>query len=72
MKTMEIMRAIGYSLVIGEYDFKREIRDDETLYDVIEELHGTLKGQNVRYSITTKVGAKGPSDQLTELKKKEE
>jgi hypothetical protein len=71
VKTMEIMRSIGYSLVIGEYDFKKEIKEEETLYDVIEELHTILKGQNVRYSITTRVGPKGGGEGLSELKPKE-
>ncbi len=56
VKIIEMMRSIGYKPVIGEYDFKKEIGKEDSLYDVITELHEHFKGTNMRYSLTTKTG----------------
>lgn len=56
IKIIDMMRSVGYRPVIGEYDFKKEIGKEDSLYDVITELHEIFKGTNMRYSLTTKTG----------------
>ncbi len=51
---IERMRKIGAVPVVGDYDFEIVIGDDVRLFDKLDEVHRTLAGSNVRYSVTTR------------------
>ena len=49
------MADLGFTPVMGEYDFTYEIEEQATNYrETLKRLHEHLKGLNVMYSITTK------------------
>ncbi len=52
-KVIERMRKIGAVPVVGDFDFELTIGDNERLFDRLEDVHNTLKGADVRYTITT-------------------
>jgi len=52
-KVIERMRKIGAVPVVGDFDFELSLREDERLFDRLEEIHKALKGADVRYTITT-------------------
>lgn len=58
---IERMKRLGAAPVIGEYDFELEIKDDERLFDRLEEIHAALRGSGVRYTVTTRPTTPGPT-----------
>jgi hypothetical protein len=53
-QVIERMRKIGAVPVVGDYDFELALGDDERLFDKLEEIHHTLRGSSVRYTVTTR------------------
>lgn len=53
-QVIERMRKIGAVPVVGDYDFELALNDDERLFDKLEEIHHTLRGSSVRYTVTTR------------------
>lgn len=53
-QVIERMRKIGAVPVVGDYDFELALNDDERLFDRLEEIHHTLRGSSVRYTVTTR------------------
>lgn len=51
---IERMRKIGAVPVVGDYDFELKLEDDKRLFDKLEEIHHSLRGANVRYTLTTR------------------
>jgi len=60
-QVIERMRKIGAVPVVGDYDFELSLEDDERLFDKLEEIHHTLRGANVRYTLTTRTDAEAES-----------
>ncbi len=56
-QVIERMRKIGAAPVVGDYDFELCLDDDERLFDKLEEIHHTLRGSSVRYTVTTRTDA---------------
>lgn len=53
-EVVERMRQIGATPVVGDYDFELDLRDDERLFDKLEDIHHALRGSSVMYSVTTR------------------
>jgi hypothetical protein len=53
-QVIERMRRIDALPVVGDYDFELDLGDDERLFDKLEEIHHTLRGSSVRYTVTTR------------------
>jgi hypothetical protein len=53
-QVIDRMRKIGAVPVVGDYDFELPLGDDQRLFDRLEEIHHTLRGANVRYTVTTR------------------
>src|SRR4030042_799251 len=51
---IERMRKIGAVPIVGDYDFELKLEDDKRLFDKLEEIHHSLRGANVRYTLTTR------------------
>jgi len=51
---IERMRQIGAVPVVGDFDFELPLKEDERLFDRLEDIHHALRGSRVRYSITTR------------------
>jgi len=51
---IERMRQIGAVPVVGDFDFELPLKEDERLFDRLEDIHHALRGSHVRYSITTR------------------
>lgn len=62
-QVIERMRKIGAVPVVGDYDFELSLGDDERIFDKLEEIHHTLRGSSVRYTVTTRtdIEAEGSS-----------
>jgi hypothetical protein len=60
-QVIERMRKIGAVPVVGDYDFELSLADDERLFDKLEEIHRTLRGSSVRYTITTRTDVESES-----------
>ena len=54
---VERMRRIGALPVVGDYDFELPLGDDERLFDKLEQIHNSLRGAGVRYTVTTRTDA---------------
>jgi len=53
-QVIERMRRIGALPVVGDYDFELDLGEDERLFDKLEDIHHTLRGSSVRYTVTTR------------------
>jgi len=53
-QVIERMRKIGALPVVGDYDFELALGEDERIFDKLEEIHHTLRGSSVRYTVTTR------------------
>jgi len=51
---IQIMNEIGFSAVLGDYDFVLEYVKPEAYKKAVELMHTRLRGTGVRYSILTK------------------
>jgi len=51
---IERMRKIGAIPIVGDYDFELKLEDDKRLFDKLEEIHHSMRGANVRYTLTTR------------------
>jgi len=51
---IQIMNEIGFSAVLGDYDFAFEFSKPEDYRAAISRMHTLLKGTGVRYSIASK------------------
>lgn len=60
-QVIERMCRIGAVPVVGDYDFELSLVEDERLFDKLEEIHHTLKGAKVRYTLTTRTDADAES-----------
>jgi len=54
VQIIERMRKIGAVPVVGDYDFELTVPDDVKIFDKLEEIHRTLSGSKVRYTVTTR------------------
>ena len=50
----KIVREIGFSPEVGDYDCSMPFKDPERYGELVTQLHETLKGAKVHYSLTTK------------------
>lgn len=48
------VRDIGFSPEVGEYDCSMPFKDPERYSELVTQLHETLKGSKVFYTLTTK------------------
>jgi len=49
-----MLKDIGFSAVLGDYDFAYEYAKPNEYKDAIDKMHDRLKGTGVRYSIASK------------------
>jgi hypothetical protein len=60
-QVIDRMRRLGGVPVVGDYDFEFPLGDDQRLFDRLEEIHNSLKGANVRYTVTTRTDTEAES-----------
>ncbi len=56
-KPSEVIRRLkeaGCSPIIGDFDFEKGLKQGESLFNALDEIHAALKGTGVKYSVTTR------------------
>ena len=48
------MEGLGFTLVMGDYDFQFTHKSSKEFFELLDKMHGALKGTNIRYMLTTK------------------
>jgi hypothetical protein len=54
LDVIKSMKDIGFSPVFGDYDFVKHFDDPDHYSEIATQLHDTLKGAHVYYSLTTR------------------
>ena len=53
LEVIRVMDNLGFQVVQGHHDFMIEYSTDAEFLEIVEKMHRTLKGYNVRYMLTT-------------------
>ncbi|MFP4000471.1 MAG: hypothetical protein ACOCTN_04435 [Candidatus Natronoplasma sp.] len=58
LKTLDLMKELGFDPVVGEYDFAIDYETPEEYQQILKDLTDVLEGTKVRYRLTTRKESK--------------